>query len=506
MSSDRRADGATSMIGLPSVGLPSLASLPALRHRNYRLFFAGQGLSLVGTWMTAVAQSWLVLQLTGSAFDLGLIGVFQFTPVLILGLFGGLIADALPKRSTMYATQVVAMLVSFVLFALTATHLVQLWHVYLLAVVMGIRNAIDMPTRQAFAVEMVGREDLGNAVALNSAMFNGARIVGPAVAGLAIGAFDVAPAFLIDAISFLAVLVALFAMDADALRDAPRLERPATVRAVAANLAEGLAFIRRTGIIFLAVVLVGVVATFGINLSVIVPPLAAHSLNVGAEGYGFLMAASGAGSLVAALLIAFRGTRPSRMLTGAIVLGIAEMLVWPANSFAADLVLLFAAGAGAISMMATANTTMQLAAPDALRGRVMSVYTTVFAGSAPLGGLLMGWLAANLGPEVALFIGGAASLAAALVGIGWYRRLTRGQAQPVISARSVNPTATTSEPISQAATSNNAVSASSAAAAPGPPPPPSPPVPAIATDARATANGRYLTMSGRKIVAKVSPK
>jgi MFS family permease len=418
------------MIGLPSVGLPNIASLPALRHRNYRLFFAGQGLSLVGTWMTAVAQSWLVLQLTGNAFDLGLIAVFQFTPVLILGLFGGLVADALPKRSTMYATQIVAMVVSFTLFALTATGAVQLWQVYLLAVVMGIRNAVDMPTRQAFAVEMVGREDLGNAVALNSAMFNGARIVGPAAAGLAIGAFSVAPAFLIDAISFLAVLLALFAMDADTLRSAPRIERPATVRAIGANLAEGLRYVRRTGIIFLAVTLVGIVATFGINLSIVVPPLASSILDVGPIGYGFLMAASGAGSLVAALFIAFRGTRPSRMLWGAIVLAIAEMLVWPAGSFVADLVLLFAAGAGAITMMATANTTMQLAAPDALRGRVMSVYTTVFAGSAPLGGLLMGWLAAGLGADVALFIGGAASLVTALVGIVWYRSLKAAGAVP----------------------------------------------------------------------------
>jgi MFS family permease len=373
--------------------------------------------------MTAVAQSWLVLQLTGSAFDLGLIGVFQFTPVLILGLFGGLIADALPKRSTMYATQIVAMLVSFTLFALAATGVVEVWHVYVLAVVMGVRNAIDMPTRQAFAVEMVGREDLGNAVALNSAMFNGARIIGPAAAGIAIGAFGVAPAFLIDGISFLAVLVALFLMDEDTLRSAPLMERPDSVRAVGANLAEGLRYVRQTGVVLLAVVVIGVVATFGMNFSVVIPPLAAGTLNVGATGYGFLMAASGAGSLVAALFIAFRGTRPSRMLSGALLLGVADMAIGAGRSYPMDLVLMFLAGAGAIAMMATANTTMQLAVPDVLRGRVMSVYTTVFAGSAPIGGLATGAIAATAGAQVALFLGGTISVIAALAGIVWYRAL-----------------------------------------------------------------------------------
>ena len=179
--------------------------------------------------MTAVAQSWLILQLTGNPFDLGLLTVAQFGPVLVLGLFGGLIADGLPKRRTLYVTQTVAMGVSFLLFVLAATHTVQVWHVFVLAAVMGVRNSVDMPTRQAFAVEMVGREDVGNAVALNSAMFNGARVLGPAIAGLAIGAFGVSIAFLIDAVSFLAVLLGLFLMNEQELRPAPRFDRPASV-------------------------------------------------------------------------------------------------------------------------------------------------------------------------------------------------------------------------------------------------------------------------------------
>jgi MFS family permease len=408
------------------VNRPSIATssgLSAFRHRNYRLFFSGQLISLVGTWMTSVAQSWLILQLTGNPFDLGLLTVAQFGPVLVLGLFGGLIADGLPKRRTMYVTQTVAMGVSFLLFVLAATHTVQVWEVFVLGAVMGVRNAVDMPTRQAFAVEMVGREDVGNAIALNSAMFNGARVLGPAIAGLAIGAFGVSIAFLIDAISFLAVLLGLFLMNEQDLRPAPRFDRPASVGEVFTNLADGLRYVRRTGLIMLAIAIVGVVATAGINFTILIPPLAADVLHVGASGYGFLMAASGLGSLVAALLIAFGGTRASRMLIGALVLGVAEILIGGISNYAIDLVLMFIAGAGAISMMATANTVIQLEVPDELRGRVMSVYLTVFAGTNPIGGVAFGAIAANAGASAAIGIGGAISVAAALVGVLWYRRL-----------------------------------------------------------------------------------
>jgi MFS family permease len=402
--------------------------LTAFGHRNYRLFFSGQLVSLIGTWMTAVAQSWLILQLTGNPFDLGLLTVAQFGPVLVLGLFGGLIADGLPKRRTLYVTQTVAMGVSFALFLLTVTGTVQVWHVFVLAAIMGVRNSVDMPTRQAFAVEMVGRDDVSNAVALNSAMFNGARIIGPALAGLAIGAFGVPIAFLIDAISFLAVLFGLFLMSEADLRPAPRFDRPTSAGEVFANLADGLRYVRRTGIVLLAVTIIGVVATFGINFSIVIPPLADGVLHVGASGYGFLMAASGLGSLLAALVIAFRGTQAIRMLIGAAVLGLAEVVMGGISSYAADLVLMFLAGAGAISMMATANTVIQLQVPDELRGRVMSVYLTVFAGTSPIGGLLFGAIAANAGAQEAIGIGGAVSFVAALVGYVWYRRLPKGAA------------------------------------------------------------------------------
>jgi MFS family permease len=204
--------------------------------------------------------------------------------------------------------------------------------------------------------------------------------------------------------------------------------RPTSATEVFTNLADGLRYVRRTGMILLSVTIVGVVATFGINFTILIPPLAADVLHVGASGYGFLMAASGLGSLVAALAIAFGGTRATRMLTGAIVLGVAEVFIGGISNYPIDLVLMFAAGAGAISMMATANTVIQLEVPDELRGRVMSVYTTVFAGTSPIGGLLLGAVAANAGAPEAIAIGGAVSVMAAVIGIFWYRRLPRGAA------------------------------------------------------------------------------
>ncbi len=411
----------------------------AFRHRNYRLFFGGQLVSLIGTWMTAVAQSWLILQLTGNPFDLGLVTVFQFGPVLVLGLFGGLIADALPKRPTLYVTQIVAMVVSFTLFALAATHVVEVWHVFLLAGVMGVRNAVEMPTRQAFAVEMVGRDDIGNVVALNSAMFNVARVLGPAIAGLTIAAFGVSIAFLIDSLSFLAVMFGLFLMRQSELRPSPIFARPTSVRGVFENLGEGLSYVRRTPMVLLAVVIVGVVATFGINFTVLLPLLAQDVLHVGAEGYGFLMAASGVGSILAALTVAFAGSRPSHMLLGGLVLGIAEILIGLIGNYPVDLVLMFVAGSGAITMMATANTTIQMAVPDELRGRVMSVYTTVFVGTSPIGGLLLGALASNAGAPAAIAWGGAVSAGAAILGLVWYRRIRRvPSAQPPVSGAVVS--------------------------------------------------------------------
>jgi MFS family permease len=394
------------------------------RHRNYRLFFGGQLVSLIGTWMQSVAQAWLVLQLTGDPFLLGLVTAAQFLPVMVFGLFGGLIADVLPKRPTLLATQVVQMILAFVLFGLVATGRVEVWQIVVLAFLLGLSNAVDMPTRQSFVVEMVGREDLPTAVALNSATFNAARVVGPAVAGLTIGAFDISVAFLINGLSFLAVIAAYGLMRDGELRPAPRLARPGSVRAVGASLAEGLRYVRATELVLLAVVVVGLVSTFGLNFNVVIPALAQDVLGVGATGYGFLMAATGAGSLVAALAIAFAPrARPRYIVLGAIVLGVAEVAAALVSVYALALVSLFFVGMGVIAMNATANTTIQLTVPDELRGRVVSVFTTVFVGSTPIGGLLMGALASALGVAAAMAIGGAASVVVGGLGVVWLARI-----------------------------------------------------------------------------------
>ena len=390
----------------------------AMRHRNYRLFFVGQGLSLVGTWMMTVAQSWLILQLTGDPLLLGVVAAVQWLPVLILGLFGGLIADSLPKRRTMLGTQSFAALLSLTMAILVFTHTVAVWHVIVIAFLLGIRNAVDLPTRQSFSVEMVGRQDVGNAVALNSAMFNGARVIGPAVAGITIGAVGVGAAFLIDAISYLAVIVALLAMHEGELHLRPGMARPTSVGAVIDNLGEGLSYVRRTRNVLLAILTVGLVSTFGMNFTVVIPPFVQNVLHADATTYGFLMAATGVGSIVSALSIAFSGrTVPIVIGLGGATLGLAEIVLSGTSAFPIALVAMFVAGLGSIAMAATANTLVQLMVPDHLRGRVMSVYTTVFAGSTPIGGLITGAIASGLGVATAILVGGALSLATGVAGI-----------------------------------------------------------------------------------------
>ena len=404
-------------------GLTGSSGVRAFRHRNYRLFFVGQAISLVGTWMQQVAQSWLVLVLTHDPLWLGVVAAAQFIPVMIFGLFAGVFADSLPKRQTLLATQAIKMGLSVILAILAVTGLASVPLLILLALVIGTVNSIDMPVRQAFAVEMVGREEIGNAVALNSAMFNGARIIGPAVAGLTIGAFGVPMAFAIDAVSFLAAIFGLAAMREGELRPTTRIARPDSVTGVMTQLREGLHYVRVTPVVLVAMLVLGLVATVGMNFSVIIPAYASDVLGSDASGYGFLMAASGVGSLVAALWLAFGGrARPRRIAYGAMILGLGEVGLGASGAFPLSLLLMVAVGFGGILMAATANTTIQLAVPDALRGRVMSVYTTIFAGSTPIGGPVMGGLASAFGVAVSLAIGGVLAVAVGLGSLAWIRR------------------------------------------------------------------------------------
>ncbi len=430
---------------------PSVAarrSVTAFGHRNYRLFFWGQAISLVGTWMQQVAQGWLVLQISGGdPLWLGVVAAAQFVPVMIFGLFAGILADVLPKRQTLLAVQVVMMSLAVILAVLTATGAITVWMVVVLAVMLGMANAVDMPVRQSFAYEMVGPRDVGNAVSINAAMFNGARVIGPAVAGLTIGAFGIAIAFAINAVSFLAVIVGLTMMRDEDLHRARLLARPRTVRQVADNLAEGLRYVRRTPIVLMAVTVVGLVATFGMNFMVIIPPLAQDVLNSDASGYGFLMTASGLGALGAAVGLVVAGKpRAGRIVIGAIVLGVASVALAFSTSYPLSMLLMIPIGAGGITMAATANATIQLSVPDGLRGRVMSVYTTVFAASIPIGGLATGALGSTIGVLPTIAVGGVLSLATGLGGVVWYRRI-RATAVAQVAASAV-----TGDPIPLAAT------------------------------------------------------
>ena len=418
--------------GLPDAGAGSAFrnGARALRHHNYRLFFVGLLVSLIGTWMQQVAQAWLVLDLTNDPFVLGLVAALAFLPVLVLGLFGGLIADALPKRRTLMVTQTVQMVLAFVLFGLVVTDAVQVWQILVLATLLGVTNAVDMPTRQAFTVEMVGREDVANAIALNAAVFNGSRVIGPAVAGLTIGLFggDVAVAFLLNGISFAAVIAAYAAMRESELQAPPTIPRPHTVREVGSSLAEGLRYVRRTELVLLVTVTVGLASTLGMNFGVTIPALAREVLGTDATGFGFLMTATGIGSLTAALAIAFSGrSRPVAVPLGATILGVALVAAAFIDVYAVALVAMLFVGFGAIGMAATANTTIQLAVPDELRGRVISIYATVFVGSTPIGGLLMGWIASSVSVEASLLLGGIGCVATGLAALAWMRRI-RGAA------------------------------------------------------------------------------
>ena len=361
--------------------------------------------------MQQVAQGWLVLELTNDPWALGLMAAAQFLPVIVLGLFAGVLADAVSKRRALMATQAASMVLAVVLGTLVHLGQVEVWHVFVLAGLLGVVNAFDMPVRQAFVVEMVGREDIANAVAFNSAVFNGTRIVGPAVAGLLIATVGIAICFFINGVSYLAVIISLFAMRASELRESPPSIVQRSVRSVIDSLTEGLRYVRDKPTVRLSLTVLGIVATVALNFQVLLPLLARDVLGGGADTFGFLMAASGVGSLVSALSIAF-GQRPTPrlLLAGAAAIGLAMIGLGVSRLLPLSLLLMLVTGWGVIAMAATTNTLIQLTTPDALRGRVMSVYTTVFAGSVPIGGLFAGGMAATAGAPAALALGGALAL------------------------------------------------------------------------------------------------
>lgn len=402
-----------------------LRTFIALRYRNFRLFWFGQLISLIGTWMQTTAQAWLVLELTHSAWLLGIVGALQFLPVMFLSLFGGVLADRLPKRTVLLFTQSSAMLQAIILWVLVATGTVQIWHILLLASLLGLTNSVDMPTRQAFVAEMVGREHLPNAIALNSSQFNMARILGPGLGGLLIAWLGVAPLFLLNAISFIAVIVGLALINMkDLYGQAKRLtlRKDGPKQSTLQSLREGLAYIARTPSVFLIIAVIGVISLFGINFNVVLPLFATDVLHSGPQGFGFISSTFGLGSLFSALWLAWGNNRPSikRLLTGTFAFGVLEILFAVSHLYVLSLVLIAGVGFAQIAFTAAANTTLQTVAPDYLRGRVMSAYMLVFAGTIPLGNLFTGGIAHLFGAPIALLAGAAISLLAATV--GWILR------------------------------------------------------------------------------------
>jgi MFS family permease len=382
----------------------------ALRHRNFQLFFSGQLISLTGTWMQNIAQAWLVYRLTGSSLQLGSVSFASQIPVFLFAPLGGIIADRRNRQYVVIATQTAAMILAFILSLLTLTHTVQVWHVFVLATLLGIVNAFDIPARQAFLVEMVGREDLMNAIALNSSMFNGARIVGPAIAGILVASIGEGWCFFGNGVSYIAVIIGL------ALMRVQERRRPASASHWQ-HIIEGFQFARGTAPIRAVLLLLGVVSLVGMPYSVLMPIFADKILGGGARGLGILMGCTGIGALLAALALAAKsGLR-----------GLGRWIAWAAGGFGVSLalfslsrnfwlsaVLLVPVGFSMMLETSSSNTLLQAMVPDELRGRVMSIYSMMFMGMAPFGAFLGGALADRIGAPLTVALGGIACIGAAL--------------------------------------------------------------------------------------------
>jgi MFS family permease len=395
------------------------AALRALNHRDFRLFWTGQSVSSVGSWMQSVGLSWLVLELTNSPFRLGLVSALQFGPVLLFSAVAGVVVDRTPKRRLILSTQIALMLPALALAVLAWTGWVRYWHVATLAGLIGVVNALDMPSRQSFLVEMVGREDLLNAIALNSATFNAARVIGPALGGLIIARYGTAIAFLLNALSFGAVVATLTLVRSGG---EARPRRGTTIRE---ELLDGVRYATRTPLVALILGLVFAVSTFAMNHGVLVPLFAREVLHEGVHEFGLLMASLGAGAVTGAVALAVlaygRPTLASVVIPG---LGVAVGILGLAfvRHFALAAVVLFGVGAMQIVFQNGCNTIVQMTVPDELRGRVMGVYMMVFAGATPVGASLIGSVAEGVGVPAACIVGGGLALLGVLVQLARWRR------------------------------------------------------------------------------------
>lgn len=392
-------------------------ALRSLRYHNFRLFFFGQLISLIGTWMQTTALQWLVYRLTGSQFSLGMVTFLNFLPVLLLSLFMGVIVDRFPRRRLLMLTQSSFAVLAAALAVLSALGVIEYWHILVLAVLLGLVNALDMPARQAFFADLVERDDLMNAIALNSSVFNGARIVGPAIGGLIVAGFGEAPAFALNAISFLAVLAGLLLMRL------PPFTSPSGRGSGIGELKQGLRYLVGDRPLLGLVAMVAFYSSLGFPFTVLLPVYARDILGIGAEGMGALLAAMGVGALSAALSLAVVGDRHHKgrlLLLSRALFAIALAVFSQSRLTIVSMMALAVCGYAMISQLAVTNTLIQLLVPDALRGRVLSAYTWALGGFWPLGSLLIGWGGERLGAPTAVLLAAAACAGILLLGRAWF--------------------------------------------------------------------------------------
>ena len=409
----------STIISLKPPGKGLQHAFTSLRQRNFLFFSCSQTISLIGTWMQSIGQAWLVLELTHSAWQLGLVGALQSLPVMVLVLFGGVFADRWPKRRVLLLTQSAAMLQALLLWMLVATGTVHVWHIYVLALLLGLTNSLDRPTRQAFVVEMVGREDLPNAVALNSSLTNMTRIVGPALGGFIIATSGVTTLFLLNALSFLAVIASLALINKNALYSVIQPKSVSEQQNTWQSLHEGVTYVWKTPMVLLAILVSGLVLLFGSNFNIFLPLFASDVLYVGATGFGMLSAAIGVGSLLSSLWLAWSNQKPTMhcVLVITLVFGALDATFALSHIYLLSLVLIASIGFVEVAFAVQAITMIQTVVPNHLRGRVMSIAVLFFDGSVPPGYLLAGWLSGLWGASIAMLI--CAFLSLMITGVGW---------------------------------------------------------------------------------------
>ncbi len=391
----------------------------SLRHYNYRLYWIAQLISVTGTWMQNVALAWLVVTMTGSAVALGTTTALQFLPILLFSMFAGVFIDRWPKLNIILTTQSVSAVQAFILWGLVAAKVVTLGEIYLLSLLIGIVNAFDQPGRQAFVAEMVPDEDVGNAVALNSLLFNAARTLGPAVAGVTIAELGVAPSFLINGVSYVAIIGALLMMRRADLRSF-KSNVHSTVRE---GLREGISFALNAPAIASVLIVLIFVGTFGYNFSTILPLLVKFVMKGGPEMFGALTAALGIGSMMGALLVAGR-QNPTRkfIYTFAVIFAFVDLAIALSRSYVLTVILLLALGLASIAYIASTNTSLQMNSPMRLRGRIMGLYVVIFAGSTPIGALFTGFVAEWIGTARMIFVEGCLCLVGVAGGLFYIRK------------------------------------------------------------------------------------